>query len=62
MEDKLRVAQMLDCLRGIKHTLRVKSRMVQFKKQNIRGQREGVRSRTLIDRIHQKAHKGAVEY
>jgi len=62
MEEKLRLAQMLDTLHSLKHTLRVKSRMIQFKKRNIRGQREGVRSRTVIDRVHLRAYKSAIEY
>lgn len=62
MEEKLRIAQMLDGLHSLKHTLRVKARMIQFKKKNIHGQRDGVRSQTVIDRVHLRAYKSAVEY
>jgi hypothetical protein len=62
IEERLRVAQMNDALTGIRHTLRVKSRMIQFKNANVRGQREGTRSRTIIDRIHEKARSFAIKY
>ena len=52
MEAKLRRAQCFDALHGLRHTLRVKTRMLHFKRKNIRGQRDGVRSRTVIDRVH----------
>jgi hypothetical protein len=62
MEEKLRVAQCHDALRGLQHTLRVKSRMLHFKQQNIRGQRDGIRSRTVIDRVHDRARRFAEKY
>lgn len=62
IEERLRIAQCYDALDGIHHTLRVKSRMVIFKNKNIRGQRDGLRSRAIIDRVHQKARTYAEKY
>lgn len=62
IEERLRIAQCYDALDGIRHTLRVKSRMVIFKNKNIRGQRDGLRSRAVIDRVHQKARAYAAKY
>ncbi|KAF9470371.1 hypothetical protein BDN70DRAFT_780429, partial [Pholiota conissans] len=60
MEAKLHRAQCLDSLAVLCRTLRLKTRMVQFKNRNVRGQRQGTRSRALIDRVHQRA-LGSVE-
>jgi len=62
MEEHLRLAQCNDSLQGVKHTLRIRTRMIQWKNKNIRGQRDGVRSRTVIDRIHGKARKAVAKY
>jgi hypothetical protein len=62
MEERLRTAQLNDSLNSIRHTLRVKSRMIQFKNANVRGQRDNIRSRAIIDRIHDKARAFAVKY
>jgi hypothetical protein len=62
IEEQLRTAQCCDALERIRHILKVKSRMVLFKNQNIRGQREGTRSRTVIDRVHSRAKVAAVKY
>ncbi|PPQ97624.1 hypothetical protein CVT26_002547 [Gymnopilus dilepis] len=62
IEDRLRTAQCHDALRGICDTLRLKSRMVHFKNKNVRGQREGTRSRELINRVHNRARKLAAQY
>ncbi|PPQ88150.1 hypothetical protein CVT26_012882, partial [Gymnopilus dilepis] len=61
-EERLRTAQCRDALDGICDTLRLKSRMVLFKNKNIRGQREGTRSRTIINRVHDRARKFASRY
>ncbi|PPR02922.1 hypothetical protein CVT26_009777 [Gymnopilus dilepis] len=61
-EEKLREAQCYDALDSIRSTLRLKTRMVQFKNKNIRGQRGGTRSRVLIDRVHTKAKRYAARY
>ncbi|KAF8057953.1 hypothetical protein FPV67DRAFT_1676638 [Lyophyllum atratum] len=62
MEAKLRVAQCYDALEGIRHVLRLKTRMVQFRNANIRGQRGSTRSRTMIDRVHERARAFAQKY
>jgi len=36
--------------------------MVAFKNKNIRGQRDGTRSRTVIDRVHERARVAAERY
>jgi len=55
IEDKLRTAHCYDTLESLRHTLRIKTRMVQFKNKNIQGQREGLRSTSVIDWINLKA-------
>lgn len=62
IEERLRTVQLEDALENIRHILKVKTRMVQFKNKNIRGQRDGTRSRTIIDRVHQKARATAEKY
>ncbi|KDR70916.1 hypothetical protein GALMADRAFT_75522, partial [Galerina marginata CBS 339.88] len=61
-EEKLRTAQCHDTLSGVCDTLRLKSRMVDFKNKNVRGQRDGLRSREVINRIHNRARKFAAQY
>jgi hypothetical protein len=62
IEDKLRTAQCYDALESIRHTLKIKSRLIKFKNKNLRGQREGLRSRAIIDRVHEKARAAAAKY
>ncbi|KAL0566541.1 hypothetical protein V5O48_015475 [Marasmius crinis-equi] len=62
MEKKLREARCHDDLDGIRHTLRLKSRMLIFKNQNISGQKEGVKSRTIINNVHERAKAFAESY
>jgi len=62
VEDKLRSAQCQDALDGIRHILKIKTRMIAFKNRNIRGQREGTRSRAVIDRVHERARNMAQKY
>lgn len=62
IEEKLRTVQLDDSLETIRHILRIKARMITFKNKNYRGQREGTRSRTIIDRVHQKARAAAEKY
>ncbi|KDR66325.1 hypothetical protein GALMADRAFT_1156932 [Galerina marginata CBS 339.88] len=61
-EEKLRTAQCYDSLIGIRDTLRLKTRMVHFKNKNIRGQKHNTRSRSIIDRVHDKAKQSAWRY
>jgi len=49
VKDKLRAAQCQDALDGVRHILKIKTRMIAFKNRNIRGQRQGTRSRAVID-------------
>lgn len=56
------MAQMNDALHHMRQILKIKSRMIQFKNRNIRGQREGTRSRAVIDRVHEKARAAAAKY
>lgn len=51
IEDRLRTARCQDALHNLQHTLRVKSWMMAFKNKNIKGQRENLRSRAVIDRV-----------
>ncbi|KAL0569488.1 hypothetical protein V5O48_012485 [Marasmius crinis-equi] len=62
MEDCLREAQCADSLDSIRHTLKLKARMLQFKYANVTGQRQGIRSRTTINRIHERAKTAAQRY
>ena len=62
IEEKLRTAQCFDALENIRHILKVKSRLVKFKHKNVRGQREGTRSRAIIDRVHERARRVAAKY
>lgn len=62
MEARLRKARCYDALDGLRHTLRVKSRMILFKNANVRGQRDSGRSREVIDGIHNRAKGFAEKY
>ncbi|PPQ97896.1 hypothetical protein CVT26_013070 [Gymnopilus dilepis] len=62
IEERLRVGQCNDALEGLRQILRLKARMIQFKNKNIRGQREGTRSRAVIDRVHERARAAAAKY
>lgn len=60
IEERLRRARAYDALDSVRHTLRVKTKMILFKNKNIRGQRSSGKSREVIDRIHERV-KGFVE-
>ena len=62
IEAKLRTAQCQDALEGVRNTLKLKTRMIAFKNRNIRGQRQGTRSRAVIDRVHDRARNSAEKY
>ena len=53
MEERLRSGQCRDALENVRQVLRLKSHMVEFKNKQVRGQRGGLRSRVLIDRVHE---------
>jgi hypothetical protein len=62
IEERIRTAQCYDALDAIRHALTVKSRMIMFKNKNVRGQKDGLRSRSVIDRVHEKAREQAAKY
>ena len=62
IEERIRMAQCFDALDAIRHTLTIKSRMVLFKNKNVRGQRDGTHSRSVIDRVHERARAQALKY
>jgi len=62
MEDMLRMAQCQDALNGVRNILKIKTRMIAFKNRNVRGQRQGTRSRAVIDRVHERARVAAGKY
>ncbi|PPQ99631.1 hypothetical protein CVT26_009186 [Gymnopilus dilepis] len=62
IEERLRDAQCMDSLQKLRRILRVKSRLIHFKNKNVRGQRDGTRSRSVIDRVHLKARNAADRY
>ncbi|PPQ86610.1 hypothetical protein CVT24_009822 [Panaeolus cyanescens] len=61
-EEKLRTGQCTDSLESLRNSLKLKLRLLKDKNQNVRGQKEGTRSRTLIDRAHEKAMVAAEKY
>ncbi|PPR05446.1 hypothetical protein CVT24_007945, partial [Panaeolus cyanescens] len=62
IEEKLRTSHCYDSLNELRNSLRIKDRLVNWKNRNIRGQRDGTRSRAIIDRIHQRARQAAQKY
>ncbi|KAF8895002.1 hypothetical protein CPB84DRAFT_1848339 [Gymnopilus junonius] len=62
IEEWLRGAQCMDSLRKLCRILRVKRRMIHFKNKNLHGQRDGTRSRSVIDCVHLKARNAADRY
>ena len=62
VEDKLHLAQCQDALDGVRHILKIKTRMIAFKNKNVRGQCDGTCSRAVIDRVHERAKNMAQKY
>ena len=62
IEERVRTAQCFDALDAVRHVLKIKTRMVKFKNKNVRGQREGTKSRTVIDWVHERARRAADKY
>lgn len=62
IEERLRKAQAYDALDSVRHTLRVKTKMVQFKNKNVRGQRMSGKSREVIDRVHERVKRFVEKY
>lgn len=61
-ESRIREALCRDSLNRVRYLLRVKTRMIQFKFQNLSGQREGVRSRAVIDKVHERVWLAVTQY
>jgi len=62
IESHLQTAQCHDALNDTRYMLRVKTQMVNFKHQHVHGQREGVRSRAVIDRVHERVLSAVRRY
>ncbi|KAF9054775.1 hypothetical protein BJ165DRAFT_1321710, partial [Panaeolus papilionaceus] len=62
IEERLRTAQCHSSLEKLRHVLRIKSRLAKFKSKNMRGQREGTRSRAIIERVLSRAKSSAARY
>ncbi|KAK7022747.1 hypothetical protein VNI00_016981 [Paramarasmius palmivorus] len=62
VEAKLQQARCYDALNALRHTLRIKARLMQFKNTNVRGQRESECSRAIINRVYMKARHFASHY
>ena len=62
IEEQIHTAQCYDALDVIQHTLKIKSHMVKFKNQNVHRQWEGLCSRAVIDRVHERARMHAAKY
>lgn len=62
IEERIRTAQCFDALEAVRHVLKIKTRIVEFKNKNVRGQRDSTRSRTVIDRVHERARRAAEKY
>ncbi|KAF9471895.1 hypothetical protein BDN70DRAFT_819429 [Pholiota conissans] len=62
LEGRYREAQCLDALDTLRQTLRIKTRMIQFKNKNVRGQAQSTRSRSIIDRVHRRALVSVEKY
>lgn len=62
IEARLRYAQCGDYLHAVRNNVRLKSSMVAFKNVNTRGQKEGLRSRVIIDRVQRQSFLFADAY
>ena len=62
IEEQIWTAQCYDALDAICHALTVKSWMTMFKNKNVHGQRDSLCSRSIIDRVHEKAREQAAKY
>ncbi len=59
---QLRTVQCGSSLDSLRQALCIKTRMVYFKNKNVRGQRDGTRSRSIIDRVHKRAIQSVQKY
>ncbi|KAF9032445.1 hypothetical protein BJ165DRAFT_1535134 [Panaeolus papilionaceus] len=62
IEERLRTAQCQSSLEKLRHVLRIKSHLTKFKSKNMCGQREGTRSRAIIERVLSRAKSSAARY
>ncbi|KAF9542834.1 hypothetical protein CPC08DRAFT_738695 [Agrocybe pediades] len=62
IEENLCDAQLQDALDATRRILKLKSRMINFKNRNIRGQKDGLKSSAMIDRVHDRARSAVEKY
>jgi hypothetical protein len=62
IESRIRAALCHDTLDEIRYTMRVKSRMIHFKNQNIAGQHNGITLRAVIDQVHDRIIAAVCNY
>ncbi|KAK7022727.1 hypothetical protein VNI00_017003 [Paramarasmius palmivorus] len=62
IEGKLQYARCYDSLDGLRHSLRIKTRMMLFKNTNIRGQRSSGRAWEIINRVVSRIQRWATRY
>ncbi|PPQ76759.1 hypothetical protein CVT24_012280 [Panaeolus cyanescens] len=62
IEERLRTGRCYDALASLRRALKLKQRLWHFKGKNVRGQREGTRSKAIIDRVHERARSAAMKY
>ncbi|KAF9030058.1 hypothetical protein BJ165DRAFT_1359078 [Panaeolus papilionaceus] len=62
MEHQLCTSQCYNALKLLRHNLCLKSRLVKHKQTDSQGQHESTRSRTVINRVHQKACAAGDKY
>ncbi|KAK7035315.1 hypothetical protein VNI00_012082 [Paramarasmius palmivorus] len=62
IEGKLQHARCYDSLHGLRHSLRIKTRMMLFKNTNIRGQRSSGRAWEIINRVVSRIQRWATRY
>ncbi|KAK7047944.1 hypothetical protein VNI00_006272 [Paramarasmius palmivorus] len=62
IEARLQLARCYDSLHGLRHALRVKTRMLLFKNTNVRGQRSSGRAWATISRVVSRIQRWATRY
>ncbi|KAF9030042.1 hypothetical protein BJ165DRAFT_1411447 [Panaeolus papilionaceus] len=62
IEEKIRTSQCYNALSHLRRILTLKARLCKFRDDNFRGQREGTRSRAIIDRVHERVNAWAAKY
>ncbi|KAF9030918.1 hypothetical protein BJ165DRAFT_1303514, partial [Panaeolus papilionaceus] len=62
IEEKIRTSHCYNALSHLHRILTLKARLSKFRDDNFRGQREGTRSRAIIDRVHERVNAWAAKY